>query len=290
MQELHFDGPATVPDAVALLAKGEARVLAGGTDLIPQMREGRRSLARVVDLKRIPELTAIERLPDGSWRIGAATSIGKLGRDMRFASEHAGLLESARLVGSLQVQSRASLGGNVCNAAPSADAVPLLFCLGAIGEIAGPNGRRTLPVSAIATGPGRTALQADELLVAIILPALSPRWAARYLRFTPRREMDIAIAGVGSFLQVDATGSITNACITLASVAPTPLIATAAGKALIGAKPSAKLFADAAAIAAGEAKPISDTRGSADYRRELVGVLTRRTLEACAADIERLAP
>lgn len=285
MQELQYDGPKTVAEAVALLADGQARALAGGTDLIPQMREGRRAVARVVDLKRIPELTAIDRHDDGGWRIGAAASIGKLGRDVRFASEHASLLESARLVGSLQIQSRASLGGNVCNAAPSADAVPLLICLGGTGRIVGPAGERTIPVSAIATGPGRTSLQPGELLVSIELPAQPRRWAAKYLRFTPRREMDIAIAGAGVWLALDEAGAIAAARITLASVAPVPLVADKAVAALVGERPSGKIFAAASAAAAEAARPISDTRGSAEYRRDLVAVLTRRGLEACATQL-----
>jgi CO/xanthine dehydrogenase FAD-binding subunit len=285
VQELYYDGPATVPEAIALLAQGHARALAGGTDLIPQLREGRRTLARVVDLKRIPELTAIERTADGGWRIGAAASVVRLGRHHEFAAEHAGLLESARLIGSLQVQSRASLGGNVCNAAPSADGVPLLISLGAIAKIAGPSGARSIPVADVATGPGRTSLNPGELLAAIEVPAARDRWAAKYLRFTPRREMDIAIAGAGIFLQLGSGGTIAAARITLASVAPTPLATERAPALLIGERPSAKLFAAAGDAAAREARPISDTRGSADYRRELVAVLTRRALEAGATQL-----
>jgi CO/xanthine dehydrogenase FAD-binding subunit len=274
-----------VSEAVALLARGDARALAGGTDLIVQLREGRRAVRQVVDLKRIPELIEIVREADGGWRIGAALSVGKLGRDAAFAKEHHALLESARLIGSLQIQNRASLGGNVCNAAPSADAVPLLICLGAQAEIAGAKGRRAVPVAQIATGPGRASLAPDEILVAIRLPAQKGRWAAKYLRFTPRREMDIAIAGAGVWLQLDSAGTITNAKITLASVAPIPLIATAAQTLLIGARPSSKLYSEVGATAAREAQPISDTRGSAEYRRNLVAVLTRRALDACAAEL-----
>lgn len=285
MQELHYDGPATVQEAIGLLAQGQARLLAGGTDLIPQMREGRRVVPRVVDLKRIPELTAITRRADGGWRIGAAASIGKLGRDAAFAAEHAALLESARLVGSLQVQSRASLGGNLCNAAPSADAVPLLFSLGATARIAGPAGERSVSVEAIPTGPGRTSLQANELLVSLDLPARPKRWAAKYLRFTPRREMDIAVAGSGVVIDLDDNGRIAEARVTLASVGPVPILADEARQALIGKAPSMQLFAAAADAAAGAARPISDTRGSAAFRRELVAVLTRRALAVAAAQL-----
>ena len=285
MQELHYSRPTTVADAVVALARPDARVLAGGTDLIVQVREKRRQVAHVIDLKRIPELNAITRQADGGWRIGAAASVGRLGRDAAFAAEHHALLDSARLIGSLQIQNRASLGGNVCNAAPSADAVPLLICLGARGVVAGPGGRRTLPIVEIATGPGRSSLAAAEILVAIVVPAQTGRWAAKYLRFTPRREMDIAIAGVGVWLQLDQQSAITGAAITLASVAPTPLVAAAAQTLLVGERLSPKLIAAAAQSAADEARPISDTRGSADYRRQLVAVLTRRALEACAGEL-----
>lgn len=290
MQELHYESPKRIEDAITALGRGAARALAGGTDLITQMREGRRDVATVVDLKRIPALTAIERRADGTWQIGAATSIIALGRDPRFATEHGSLLESARLVGSLQIQSRASLGGNICNAAPSADAVPLLICLGAVAAVAGPGGARRVPVAGIAVAPGRTALAPAEILVSIELPPVRPRTAAKYLRFTPRREMDIAIAGVGAVLSLDDDGLIAGAQIALASVAPVPLVAEKAQQMLLGARPSAALFAAAAAQAARDAQPIGDTRGSAAYRRELVAVLSQRTLTDCAMRLGSLAP
>lgn len=283
MQEFDYHAPQTVADAVAMLAKGRARVLAGGSDLIPQVRERRRQVDRVVDLKKIPELTGIERTADGGWRIGAAVSVGRLGREPQFAATQAALLESARLIGSLQVQNRASIGGNLCNAAPSADAVPLMISLGLSAEIAGPNGRRTVAVEAIPTGPGRTSLAADEILVALLVPAMAPRSGAKYLRFTPRREMDIAIAGVGGYLVLGGDGAIVSARLTLASVGPTPVRALAAETSLAGKRASAAVFAAAGEAAAAEAKPISDARGSAEYRRELVTVLTRRVLADCVA-------
>lgn len=283
MLELQYDCPTTLQDVLGLLDSGTARLLAGGTDLIPQLREGRRPASRVVDLKRIPELNAIERRPDGGWRIGAAVTIGKLGQNSAFAAEQGALLASAQLIGSLQIQNRASLGGNVCNAAPSADAVPLLICLGAGAEIAGSSGRPTIPVASVAMAPGRTTLADDEILVALVLPAVRPRTAAAYQRFTPRREMDIAIAGAGAWMELDAGGLIVDAKIALASVAPTTLVATLAQRLLVGSKPALALFKEAASVAAQEARPISDTRGSADYRRHLVAVLTRRVLETCAA-------
>lgn len=278
MQDLKYSAPTTVEEAVSCLARDGARALAGGTDLIAQMREGRRSVSHIVDLKKIPDLNRIEPAPDGGWVVGAAATIGDLGRHRAFAQAHPDVLAAARLIGSLQIQNRASLGGNICNAAPSADAVPLLISLGADAEIAGPGGRRRVGVQDIATGPARTSLSQGEVLVSLRVPRNPPRSAATYLRFTPRREMDIAIAGAAVFMELDGSGRIADARITLASVAPIPLVAKAAQDGLRGQRPSTETFAAAGERAAREARPISDARASADYRRELVAVLTKRAL------------
>lgn len=286
MQPLAYECPTTVEEAVAALGRGDARALAGGTDLIVQIREGRKSVGRVVDLKRIPELTAIAAESDGGFRIGAAANFSKIAAHAALANAYPSVPNSGRLVGSLQVQNRAGLGGNICNASPSADAVPVIISLAAHAEIVGPNGHRREPVEALFAGPGRNTLAPDEILVSILLPPVRPRSASCYLRFTPRREMDIAIAGAGAWIALGADGRIEDARITLAAVAPVPLRAPAAEKALKGEKPSHALFINAGRIAAREAKPIGDTRGSADYRRELVAVLTQRALMSCAHDLK----
>lgn len=265
-----------------MLAVDGAHALAGGTDLIAQMRERRRTVSVIVDLKHIPALVAIEKLSDGGWRLGAALDIGRLGSHAQLAREHSPLLDAARLIGSVQVQNRASLGGNLCNAAPSADAVPLLIALGATAILVGTEGARTLPIEAVPAGPGRTTLAPGELLASIELPPATGRSAACYLRFTPRREMDIAIAGAGVALTLATDGRVSAARIVLASVAPSPLRAQEAEALLVGAMPTRAVLAAAGEKAAREARPISDTRGSADYRRELVSVLTRRALADCA--------
>jgi CO/xanthine dehydrogenase FAD-binding subunit len=285
LKELHYESPSTVEDAVSLLRHGDARALAGGTDLIVQLREGRRSAARVVDLKRIAELGMVVQESDGGFRIGAAASFTTIAAHGGLAAAHPGVAGAGRLVGSYQIQNRAGLGGNICNAAPSADAVPIVICLGASAEIAGAHGRRTAAVEDLFEGPGRTRLAADEVLTSIRLPPARPDSAGRYLRFTPRREMDIAIAGSGAWLRLGADGTIADARIVLASVAPVPLRAKMAEKALIGNQTGASVFAEAGRLAAREAQPISDTRGSAGYRRELVAALTKRALEACARDL-----
>ncbi len=282
MQEFEYSRPTTIAEAVRLLAEDSARPLAGGSDLIPQVREGRRSLRRVVDLKHIPALTSIERTADGGWRLGAATSVVAMRRHRAFVEAHGELVDSADLIGSLQVRSRASLGGNLCNAAPSADGIPLLFALDAVAEIHGARGARRIPAADVCIGPGRTSLDSGELLVALHLPPRPSRSAARYLRFTPRREMDIAIAGSGVRIDLDTGNVVRTARVFLASVGPVPIRAERAEALLTGARVTAALFEQAGTAAAEQARPISDTRGSANYRRDLVTVLTRRALTDCA--------
>ncbi|MCC7048230.1 MAG: xanthine dehydrogenase family protein subunit M [Alphaproteobacteria bacterium] len=281
MNEFEYIAPATVEEAVAQLGAG-ARALAGGTDLIVQMREGRRQVGRVVDLKRIAELNQVAAMPDGGVAIGAALNVTALAAHPAMAVYPA-LVESGRMIGSYQIQNRASIGGNVCNAAPSADAVPALICLDARAVVAGPGGRRDEPVQALFAGPGRTTLGPQDILVSLRLPAPAERSAAAYLRFTPRREMDIAVAGVGAWLRLDAKGAVAEARVALAAVGPTPIRAAQAERRMIGEKPSAKLVAEAAALAVRDARPISDTRGSAEYRRELVNTLAARAVAMCLA-------
>jgi CO/xanthine dehydrogenase FAD-binding subunit len=281
LKDFAYTCPAALGDAVAAMQVDGARALAGGTDLIPQMREGRRQVSHVVDLKRIPELTSISARADGGLVVGAAASAAHVARHAAIASGYPAIVQSVRLIGSLQVQNRASIGGNICNAAPSADAVPALICHQAKVGIAGPSGQREEPLEVFILAPGRTTLAAGELLVSIVLPPVVAGSAATYLRFTPRREMDIAIAGAAAWLHLDASGAIAGARIVLASVGPTPVRAASAERHLLGERPSHALFVSAGRLAAGDARPISDTRGSADYRRSLVAVLTARALEGC---------
>jgi CO/xanthine dehydrogenase FAD-binding subunit len=285
LQDFVYERPHTVEEAVAAMRGGDARALAGGTDLIPQLREGRRRTGRVVDLKHIAELTAISALPDGGIAIGAAATATVLSRHATIAANYAAVAQSACLIGGVQVQNRASLGGNICNAAPSADAVPALVCHQARAVVAGSNGRRELAVEALFRGPGKTSLEPSEILVAILLPPAQPRSVAKYLRFTPRREMDIAIAGAGTWLRLDADGDIAEARIVLASVGPTPMRAPTAERRLAGERPARALLEEAGRLAASDARPISDTRGSADYRRSLVAVLTARALADCCGQL-----
>jgi carbon-monoxide dehydrogenase medium subunit len=270
--------PRTIDEALRVLRdRGpDAKLLAGGTDLLPQMKNGLLRPACVVDLSGVAKIRALE--PDArGLRVGAAVPARALERDTVTRSTYTALAESAALVGSVQVRNLATLGGNLCNAAPSADMAPPLLALEAVAVIAGPRGERRVPFAEFFTGVRRTVLGADEILVEIAVPAPGPRSGGQYLRHTPRRELDIAVVGVASQLTL-SDGVCAKARIALAAVAPVPLRAREAEQALEGTPVTTEAIERAAELAVGVARPISDQRGSADYRRHLVRVLTRRTL------------
>jgi xanthine dehydrogenase FAD-binding subunit len=286
LQDFIYACPKTIEQAVAFMRAGDARALAGGTDLVPQLREGRRRAGTIVDLKRIPELTAVSPMPEGGVSIGAAANATVVSRHAAVLHGYPAIAESARLIGGVQIQNRASLGGNICNAAPSADVVPALVCHEACAVIEGGRGRHRLPVEQLFKGPGRTALEAGEILVSILLPPTQTLSATKYLRFTPRREMDIAIAGAGTSIKLAGNGTIAWTRIALASVAPTPIRAPSAEQCLTGERPTPSLFKEAGQLAANDARPISDTRGSGDYRRSLIAILTARALADCFRQLQ----
>ncbi len=277
MAELDFVVPTTIDDALAALgaAGAGARVLAGGTDLMVQMRSGRSTPALIVDLKRIPDLIGIQA-DDTGFLIGAATPCALIGAHAGLARAWPGVVEAARLIGSTQVQGRASLGGNLCNASPAADSVPALVAAGATCLIAGPTQRRELAVEAMQSGPGRNALQPGELLIAIRLPQRSARSADAYLRLIPRTEMDIAVVGVGVSLTLDAQGVVIAARVALGAVAPTTLLVDDAAQALIGSRLDAPALTRLEAAARAACRPIDDKRGTVAYRTTVAGVLARR--------------
>lgn len=280
MHDFAYASPRSLQEAVELLfrADGEARPLAGGTDLIAQMKENRRNPSLVVDVKKIPELHVLSYDQNGL-RIGAAVSCTRIATFAPVATHYPALAEACALIGSIQIQNRAALGGNFCNAAPSADAVPPVLSYGGRVVLFGPSGRRELPAEEFFVGPGQTVLGKGELLVEIIIPPPPPQSGAAYLRFIPREEMDIAVAGVGSFVQLSADRQRCDQVrITLAAVAPTPVRAREAEAFLAGKPLDQATLMQAGEVAAKAAKPISDVRGSAAYRVELVKVLTRRTL------------
>jgi carbon-monoxide dehydrogenase medium subunit len=278
-----YAAPVSVTEAVGLLtAHPSARLLAGGTDLLVQLRAGRKETDLVVDAKHIPELNAIHYDPTGGLTLGSAVPCYRIYRDKDVARAYPALAEVASLIGGTQIQGRASIGGNLCNAAPSADSVPLLIALGATCRVAGPRGSRDVPVEDFCTAPGRTVLQPGELLVSLHLPPPPPHSGARYLRFIPRNEMDIAVAGAGVEVILE-NGRFRSARVALSAVAPTPLYVREAGESLAGSPVDETSIAAAAEIARKSARPITDMRGTADYRSHLCAVLTRRALEAAVA-------
>jgi carbon-monoxide dehydrogenase medium subunit len=273
--------PATVDDAVAVLGEhGQAaRVFAGGTDLIIQVRERRRDVGIMVDVKKIPELMDYAFTADGGLRIGAAVPCARLYRDPDVAARFPALIDSASLIGGMQIQSRASLGGNLCNSSPAADSIPTLIALNVTCEIAGSNGRRTIPVAQFCTGPGQNALQPGELLVALVVPAPAAHSGAAFERFIPRNEMDIAVCNAAANVTLSADGSTFEAArIAVGAVAPTPLFIAAAGQALVGQPVDEAAIARAAEAARNAATPITDMRGSDAQRRHLAGVLVTRVI------------
>ena len=277
MSELDYLSPATVEEAVAALAAGgaRARALSGGTDLLVQLRSGRIKPGVIVDLKRIPAAIGV-REEAGGFVIGASTPGAQIGEHAALARAWPGVVEAANLIGSTQVQGRASLAGNLCNASPAADSVPAMIAAAATCVVVGPSGRREIPVEQVAIGPGRTSLAPGEFVLEIRLPPKSARSADAYLRSIPRTEMDIAVVGAGVCLTLDASGAIAAARVALGAVAPTALMVPEAGAAIVGTRlDQAALDAlDAAARAA--ARPISDKRGTVDYRIKIAGVLARR--------------
>lgn len=281
MRPYEYHAPTTLGEAVSLLfEKGErARPMAGGTDLIVQMRSGRFNLERVVDIKRIKEVNELSFDSAGGLTLGAAVPCNKIYGNAAVETAYPALVDAVRSIGGIAIQSRASVGGNLCNAASCANSAPPLMVLGATCLIAGPAGTRTVPLESFFTGSGKTIVAPGELLVSIHVPAPVPGLGARYLRFTPRAEMDIAVVGVGaSVLLGDDGETIEMARIAMSVVAATPVMAPLAGASLAGQKISDEAIEAAAALARQEAQPRTSMRGIAPHRRHLIGVLTKRAL------------
>ena len=283
MRRFELALPESLDDCLRLLAQRgpETKLLAGGTDLLPQMKNSVVMPKRVIDLSGVARVKILECDAKGL-RIGAAVPARQVEQDPRVREGYAAVAESAALLGSVQVRNLATVGGNICNAAPSADMAPPLVALEAQAVIAGPKGERRVPLSDFFTGVRKTVVGPDELLVEIFVPAPGPHSGGCYIRHTPRRELDIAVVGVASQVTI-ANGVCAKVRISLAAVAPTPVRATAAEAALEGKPLTPELIERAADLAGQAAKPISDQRGSADFRRHLVRILTRRTLTTALA-------
>jgi CO/xanthine dehydrogenase FAD-binding subunit len=291
--DLQFEAPLTLSEALRLMGASVSgtKLLAGGTDLIIQMRSGRLQAQRIVDLKRIPELIGVTT-DKGGFLIGAATPCFSLGEHVALRAAWPGVVEAARLIGSTQIQGRASLGGNICNGSPAADSVPALIAAGATCVIArakvrqvgstatggdiNAGDRREIPVEQMQIGPGRNCLEEGELLLAIRLPARKPFSGDAYLRLIPRTEMDIAVVGAGVCLSLDENKRIVSARVALGAVAPTALWVKAAGECLIGTQLDDQTLKNLETAARAACQPIDDKRGTIAYRTQVAGVLARR--------------
>lgn len=285
LKDFEYAAAHSVDEAVSLLAaRGDrAKLLAGGTDILVQLREHLREADLVIDVKKIAELTTLEFSPQKGMRLGASVPCYKIYENDAVTAAYPALADAARIIGGWQIQSRASIGGNLCNSSPAADSIPALIALGAICHIAGPDGRRTLPVDQFCTAPGRNVLKRGELLTALEFAAPTAKASSHYQRFIPRNEMDIAVVGCGAWLQLDPSGKTVQAArLGIGAVAPTPLYAAEASDFLKGKPADEATFQQAGDLVRKIAKPISDMRGPAEYRVHLVGVLVARSLAAAA--------
>jgi len=287
MLAIRYETPQSVGEAVRLMAADpDARVLAGGTDLLVQFRAGVRQPSAFVDVKRIPELMSIT-IDGQGLRLGAATAAAVIGEHVELRTLWPGLVEAVQLIGSTQIQGRGSVGGNLCNASPAADTTCALIVNRADCVIAGPGGERTVPVEEFCIAPGRTVLQRGELLIALRLPRPAARTSDAYLRLIPRSEMDIAVVGAAVSVTLDANGVCRSARVAIGAVAPTALLVPEAAKALVGSSLDAASLKRAAEAASTAARPIGDKRGTAGYRRTVAGVLTRRAAAMAAGRARR---
>jgi len=281
LKDFAYAAPTSLAEASRLLAgaSGKARILAGGTDIIVQLREGLREADLVVDVKKIPELAELSFSPAKGLRLGGSVPCYRLYDDEAVVKAYPALVDAARIVGGWQIQSRASVGGNLCNSSPAGDTIPALIAHAATCVIAGPGGTREVKVEEFCTGPGKNVLQPGELLVALIFPPSAGKSSSAYERFIPRNEMDIAVAGAGSWVKLSPDASrIDQARLGLCAIAPTPKYAAEASAWLVGKPATTATFAQAGELAKKVASPITDMRGTADYRVHLVGVLVKRTL------------
>ncbi len=277
---MRYEAPDTTEAAVQLLAAeaGIARVLAGGTDLLVQLRSGMIEPDLVVDIKRIDAMRSITE-EAGGFRIGGAVSAAEMGEHTALSAAWPGVVEAAELIGSTQIQGRATMIGNLCNASPAADSVPAMVAAAAMVTLVGPNGRREIAAEDVAEAPGRTSLQKGELIESVFLPARPPRSGDAYLRFIPRTEMDIAVVGAGVSLTLDEQGTCQAARVSLGAVAPRVLLVQEAADALIGTSVDDAALEALASAASAACSPIDDKRGTVEFRVKVAGVLARRAAQ-----------
>jgi carbon-monoxide dehydrogenase medium subunit len=280
MEAMRYEAPGTLQAAVALLvgATGTTRILAGGTDVIVQMETELIEPGLLIDVKKIKDMRQIAS-EHGGFRVGAAVPGMEIMNHVAFSRAWPGVVDGVKLIGSIQIKGRASIGGNVCNASPAADSVPALVAAGAVARVIGPNGTREMPVENIPIGPGKTALAKGEIVVSFFLPLRPAHSGDAYQRFTPRTEMDIAVVGVGVNLSLDNGGICTAARVALGAVAPTVLLVKDAADALIGTRVDDAALNHLAKAASAACQPIDDKRGTKEYRIKVAGVLAKRTAQ-----------
>jgi carbon-monoxide dehydrogenase medium subunit len=282
MQDFDYVQVHEIQEAISKLSKEEhqARILCGGTDLLVQLREKQRTAKLLVDIKSIPEVNELKFDPSTGLSLGSAVSCLRIRNHPLISQIYPGLVDAVSLIGSIQIQGRASVGGNVCNASPAADTIPALIVHRAVCIIAGLNGYREVAVENFCIAPGKNILQHGELLVSLRIPPPPPRFGSHYLRFTPRNEMDIAVAGVGAAIVLEENlRTIHWARLALSAVAATPLLVKAAGEYLAGRDISAETIQEVANIAREATHPIQDVRGTVNQRSHLVGILAQRAIE-----------
>lgn len=274
---MRYHSPQTFAEAAALAAScpGTVKVFSGGTDFLVQLRAGATPPDDLIDLKKAAGATDIVQNADGSWTLGASVSGAQMGDHAGLVADWPGVVEGMQLVGSTQVQGRATMAGNLCNASPAADSVPGMVAAGAVATITGPDGTREIAVGDIPASPGKTNLKKGEIISAITLPARGQNAGDAYLRFIPRSEMDIAVVGCAVSLRVDG-GKITEARVSLGAVAPTVLLVQECADAIIGTTLDDAALEKLAKAAEAACKPISDRRGTAEFRVDVAGVLARR--------------
>ena len=284
MEAIRFEKPESVDEVISLLqgSSGDARILAGGTDLLVQLRAQMIDPSIIIDIKDIEETRSLSKNSDGSYTIGAAVAGAEAGDRDDITADWPGLVEGWELIGSTQIQGRASLGGNLCNASPAGDSVPAMIAAGMTANIAGPGGRRTIPVEEVTAGPGKTTLEKGEFIVSFNLPARPKNGGDAYLRLIPRTEMDIAVVGCGAALVLDKSGAVESAKISLGAVAATVLVVDDAAKAIIGTMLDQEAMAALDAACQAACRPIDDKRGTIEYRTKIAGVLGRRAVTIAA--------
>ena len=278
MSDTQYLAAKTIDEAVQAhnQANGAARFLAGGTDLLVQIKSGIKKPDLVIDVKKIVELNSIDEISENEFVIGASVSGANLNRNKKFASLWPGVLEAFRLIGSEQIQGRASLGGNLCNGSPAGDSVPALIAAGCVAVIAGPDGRKELPIEEFHTGPGRTILKNGEMLVSLKFPKKEKNSSDAYLRMTPRTEMDIAVVGCGVNITLE-NDICTSARVSLGAVAPTPLLIKEASEIMTGTNLNDEVLEKVSKLCMDSCNPIDDKRGTIEYRTKVAGVLFKRT-------------